>query len=42
MTNLAPGDITDLARIAKNRLKSMQYQPALIGGFLTATGLHPP
>jgi hypothetical protein len=42
MTNLAPGGIADLARITKNRLKSMQYQPALIDGFLNATGLHPP
>lgn len=42
MANLAPGSITDLARIAKNRLKSMQYQPTLIDGFLASTGLHPP
>ncbi|MFC0531665.1 winged helix-turn-helix domain-containing protein [Phytohabitans kaempferiae] len=42
MANLAPGGITELARITKNRLKSMQYQPTLINGFLTATGLHPP
>jgi putative transposase len=42
MANLAPGTITDLARIAKNRLKGMQYQPTLIEGFLTATGLAPP
>jgi DDE superfamily endonuclease len=42
MTNLAPRGSADLAGIAKNRLKSMQYQPALINGFLTATGLHPP
>jgi hypothetical protein len=42
MANLAPGSITDLARIARNRLKGMQYQPALIDGFLTATGLSPP
>jgi hypothetical protein len=42
MANLAPGSITDLHRIAKNRLKAMQYKPALIDGFLTATGLAPP
>jgi hypothetical protein len=42
MANLAPGSITDLARIAKNRLKRMQYKPALIDGFLAATGLIPP
>jgi hypothetical protein len=42
MANLAPGSITDLARIARNRLKGMQYQAALIDGFLAATGLIPP
>jgi hypothetical protein len=42
MANLAPGSITDLARIARNRLKGMQYQPTLIDGFLAATGLIPP
>lgn len=42
MANLAPGSITDLARIARNRLKGMQYNPALIDGFLAATGLIPP
>ena len=42
MANLAPANITDLARIARNRLKAMQYRPALIDGFLAATGLIPP
>ena len=42
MANLTPGSITDLAQIAKNRLKGMQYQPALIDGFLAATELAPP
>jgi hypothetical protein len=42
MANLAPGSIKDLARITKNRLKSMQYQPDLITGFLGSTGLIPP
>lgn len=42
MANLAPGTITDLAQIAKNRLKGMQYKPTLIEGFLAATGLAPP
>jgi putative transposase len=42
MTNLAPGSIKDLARITRNRTKSMQYQPDLITGFLTSTGLIPP
>jgi DDE superfamily endonuclease len=42
MANLAPGSITDLVRVTKNRLKGMQYKPALIDGFLAATGLVPP
>lgn len=42
MANLAPGSIKDLARITRNRIKSMQYQPALITGFFTSTGLRPP
>jgi putative transposase len=42
MANLAVGTINDLHRIARKRLKSMQYQPALADGFLAATGLAPP
>jgi hypothetical protein len=42
MANLAPGTITDLVTTTKNRLKAMQYKPALIDGFLAATGLVPP
>jgi len=42
MANLAAGTIDDLARIAKNRLKRMQYKPTLADGFLAATGLAPP
>lgn len=42
MANLAPGSINDLARITRNCLKTMQYKPALIDGFLAATGLIPP
>jgi hypothetical protein len=34
MANLAPGTITDLVQITKNRLKGMQYKPSLIDGFL--------
>jgi putative transposase len=37
--NLAVRDVTHLAGIVKNRLKSIQYQPALIDGFLTQTRL---
>ena len=33
MANLAPGSITDLLRIAKNRLKGMQYQPPPLTAF---------
>jgi putative transposase len=42
LANLAAGTITDLARIAKNRLKRMQYRPGLVDNFLAATGLAPP
>ena len=42
MANLAPGNITDLHRITKNRLKAMQYKPDPIDGFRAATGLAPP
>jgi len=42
MANLAPGSIKDLARITRNRIKSMQYQPDLITGFFASTGLRPP
>ena len=42
MANLAAGSLNDLLRVAKKRLKSMQYQPALADGFLAATGLGPP
>jgi hypothetical protein len=37
--NLAATDVDQLAAIVKNRLKSIQYRPALIDGFLTQTGL---
>lgn len=42
MANLAPGSIKDLARITRNRIKSMQYQPDLITRFFASTGLQPP
>ncbi len=42
MANLAAGTVDDLTRITRNRLKSMQYRPALADGFLAATGLAPP
>ena len=37
--NLSAADIDQLTAIIKNRLKSIQYRPALIGAFLAQTGL---
>ena len=37
--NLAAADVDQLTAIVKNRLKSIQYRPALIDGFLAQTGL---
>ncbi len=37
--NLAVSDVDQLTAIIKNRLKSIQYRPALIDGFLAQTGL---
>jgi putative transposase len=37
--NLAARDVDQLAAIIKNRLKRIQYRPALIDGFLGQTGL---
>ncbi len=37
--NLAARDVDQLAAIVKNRLKSIQYRPALIESFLAQTGL---
>jgi hypothetical protein len=37
--NLAAADADQLTAIIKNRLKSIQYRPALIDGFLAQTGL---
>ena len=42
LANLAAGTPSDLARTAKNRLKTMQYRPGLVDAFLAATGLTPP
>jgi hypothetical protein len=36
--NLAASDLGQLNAIIKNRLKSIQYRPALIDGFLAQTG----
>ncbi len=37
--NLAARDVDQLAAIVKNRLKRIQYRPALIDGFLAQTRL---
>ena len=37
--NLAVRDVDQLAAVVKNRLKRIQYRPALIEGFLAQTGL---
>jgi hypothetical protein len=37
--NLASGNADQLAAIVRNRLKRIQYRPALIDGFLAQTGL---
>jgi putative transposase len=36
--NLAARDVDQLAAVVRNRLKRIQYRPALIGGFLAQTG----
>ena len=37
--NLTAADADQLTAIIKNRLKAIQYRPALIDGFLAQTGL---
>lgn len=37
--NLAARNADQLAAIVRNRLKRIQYRPALIDGFLAQTGL---
>ena len=37
--NLAARDVDQLAAIVRNRLKRIQYRPALIEAFLAQTGL---
>ena len=39
MGNLAAADVDRRAATIKNRLKRIQYRPALIEGFLAQTGL---
>lgn len=42
LANLAANTATNLATLAKTRLKRMQYTLGLIDGFFRATGLSPP
>ena len=37
--NLTASSVDQLAAVARNRLKRIQYRPALIDGFLAQTGL---
>jgi hypothetical protein len=37
--NLAAGNADQLAAVVRNRLKTIQYRPELIGGFLAQIGL---
>ncbi len=39
LANLAAADVDQHTAIIKNRLKRIQYRPALIDGFLAQTGL---
>ena len=39
--NLAARDVDQLAAIVRNRLRRIQYRPALIDGFLAQAGLDP-
>ncbi len=41
LANLAPCTIDELATLARTRLKRMRYQPSLLDGFITETGLIP-
>jgi Transposase and inactivated derivatives len=39
LTNLAAGTVGRLEALVRNRLKSLQYRPATLNGFMTETGL---
>jgi putative transposase len=39
LANLAKRNLAQLTALVKNRLKRMQYRPALLEGFLASTGL---
>ena len=40
MVNFAAADLDSLVRIAKRKLKKIQYRPHLIDGCLAGTGLN--
>jgi hypothetical protein len=42
LANLAAGNATNLSRLAKTKLRKMQYVDGLIDGFFRATGLSSP
>ncbi|GAU71395.1 transposase [Streptomyces sp. NBRC 110611] len=42
LANLAPCSIDELATLARTRMKRMQYQPGLLDGFISETGLISP
>jgi hypothetical protein len=39
--NLAARNVDQLAAVVRNRLKRIQYRPAVISGFLAQTGFMP-
>ncbi|WP_107428772.1 transposase [Streptomyces kebangsaanensis] len=42
LANLTAGTVGRLASLVRNRLKSLQYRPTTLDGFLAETGLSPP
>lgn len=42
LANLTAGTVGRLAALVRNRLKSLQYRPAALDGFMAETGLPPP
>ncbi|WP_406359264.1 transposase [Streptomyces sp. NBC_01635] len=42
LANLTAGTVGRLEALVRNRLKSLQYRPTALDGFMTETGLPPP
>lgn len=42
LANLTAGTVGRLASLVRNRLKSLQYRPTTLDGFIAETGLSPP